>query len=191
MADFKLIMKKIGLSEGGYTSNKDDAGNWTGAKVGEGELVGTNHGIAAHTYAHYIGHTPSKQEMIDMPYETALTIYRNSYWTTIYGDFIKDNSVAWIIMDSLVQHWDQAFYWTREAIQSQAVLVKGATVVIHRPYFNGDIIIALNKCTQEWAFNNIKQERLAYYRRISNDGRNKAFYKGWLRRMDKLVYGKV
>jgi len=187
MADFNIIQKKVALSEGGYTCNKDDAGNWTGASVGEGELVGTNHGIAAHTYAHYIGHTPTKQEMIDMPYSVALIIYRNSYWTTMYGDFIKDNSVAWMIYDALIQHWDQSFYWTREAIQAQHIKVEGADVVIRRAYFNGKIIIALNSCNQEWVFDNIKQCRLKYYKKLNNP----TMYEGWVNRMSLMRYGDV
>ncbi|WP_236513543.1 glycosyl hydrolase 108 family protein, partial [Escherichia coli] len=36
--------------EGSFTLNKNDAGNWTGGKVGVGQLKGTKYGIAANSY---------------------------------------------------------------------------------------------------------------------------------------------
>ena len=37
-------------SEGGFTDNRADPGNWTGGQVGAGELRGTNFGISAAAY---------------------------------------------------------------------------------------------------------------------------------------------
>lgn len=43
-------IQRITLVEGGYSDDPSDPGNWTGGKVGVGELKGTNYGIAANTY---------------------------------------------------------------------------------------------------------------------------------------------
>ena len=45
-------LERILGHEGGFTLHSDDPGNWTGGKVGSGELLGTKWGIAANTYGH-------------------------------------------------------------------------------------------------------------------------------------------
>jgi lysozyme family protein len=62
MADFITVHKMTSPLEGGYSCDPNDVGNWTGAHLGEGILVGTKYGIACHTYAHYLGYMPSKIE---------------------------------------------------------------------------------------------------------------------------------
>jgi lysozyme family protein len=47
-----MWLARIFKHEGGYTDDKNDPGNWTGGKVGAGELKGTKYGVAANTYNH-------------------------------------------------------------------------------------------------------------------------------------------
>lgn len=47
---FDVIFERVIGSEGGFTLNPKDPGNWTGGKVGVGELKGTKFGLAAHSY---------------------------------------------------------------------------------------------------------------------------------------------
>lgn len=47
---FELAYVRTGISEGGLSLKREDAGNWTGGKVGKGELKGTKCGISAATY---------------------------------------------------------------------------------------------------------------------------------------------
>lgn len=47
---FKTIFRRVIGSEGGFTDNPKDPGNWTGGKVGKGELKGTKFGLAAHSH---------------------------------------------------------------------------------------------------------------------------------------------
>ena len=59
--------------EGGLSLVRADPGNWTGGKVGVGELRGTNFGIAA-----------SSHPTLDIAYLTkaeAAAIYQSEYWT--------------------------------------------------------------------------------------------------------------
>lgn len=61
--------------EGVYSGDPQDRGNWTGGKVGEGELRGTKYGISAAAY-------PS----LDIPRLTlnqAKAIYFEDYWTPV------------------------------------------------------------------------------------------------------------
>lgn len=52
MITFDTIFNRVIGSEGEYTNNPKDPGNWTGGKVGVGELKGTKFGLAAHSYPH-------------------------------------------------------------------------------------------------------------------------------------------
>jgi lysozyme family protein len=40
------------LAEGGLSLDRNDPGNWTGGKVGVGELKGTKYGVSAKSYPH-------------------------------------------------------------------------------------------------------------------------------------------
>ena len=41
------------MSEKGFTKDPNDKGNWTGGRVGVGELKGTNMGVSAASYPHF------------------------------------------------------------------------------------------------------------------------------------------
>lgn len=45
--DIKTAIQKTLAHEGGFQANPDDHANWTGGKIGVGELVGTKFGITA------------------------------------------------------------------------------------------------------------------------------------------------
>lgn len=64
--------------EGGLSMDKRDPGNWTGGKVGKGELKGTNHGIAAASYPNL--------DIKNLTVAQAGTIYKRSYWDALNGD---------------------------------------------------------------------------------------------------------
>lgn len=49
---FEIILKRVVSHEGGFTDDKEDPGNWTGGKVGKGELKGSKYGISAASYPH-------------------------------------------------------------------------------------------------------------------------------------------
>lgn len=75
--------------EGGYESDPDDPGCWTGNAIGSGSLIGSNLGISASTLAAwYSGQSSSQlqQLMIALTDEQAGAIYQSGYWTPIQGD---------------------------------------------------------------------------------------------------------
>ena len=65
-------------SEGGFTNNRADPGNWTGGQVGAGELRGTNFGISAAAYP--------QLDIANLTVAVAGEIYRRDYWTPLQGD---------------------------------------------------------------------------------------------------------
>jgi lysozyme family protein len=67
-------------SEGGYTDDRRDKGNWTGGKVGVGELKGTKYGIAASAYPFL--------DIKNITKAQAVKIYERDYWAKINGDML-------------------------------------------------------------------------------------------------------
>ena len=65
-------------SEGGFTNNRADPGNWTGGQVGAGELRGTNFGISAAAYP--------QLDIANLTAAVAGEIYRRDYWAPLQGD---------------------------------------------------------------------------------------------------------
>lgn len=102
MASFEISYQKTKIHEGKYTCVKEDSGNWTGGKVGAGNLVGTNWGISAPVMAQYLKRTPTADDMKNMPESTAKAIYKANYWAPIKGDVIKSQAKADIIYDDAV-----------------------------------------------------------------------------------------
>jgi lysozyme family protein len=77
-ANLEASLSHIFGSEGGYTANRKDPGNWTGGKVGRGKLKGTKFGIAANSYPDL--------DIKALTIEQASEIYRRDYAAKIRFD---------------------------------------------------------------------------------------------------------
>lgn len=78
MSRFDDCMAVILPFEGGLSMDRRDPGNWTGGKVGKGELRGTNMGIAAHAHP--------GEDIKGMTVARAKAIYRQKYAAPIRFD---------------------------------------------------------------------------------------------------------
>jgi lysozyme family protein len=76
--NFPACWRITSVYEGGYTANKADPGNWTGGKVGVGELRGTNMGISAAAFPNL--------DIKNLTAAQAMTIYQRKYWDAVRGD---------------------------------------------------------------------------------------------------------
>ena len=54
---FDKVFNRVIGHEGGFQNMHHDRGNWTGGKVGEGELKGTKFGLSAMTILAWISKT--------------------------------------------------------------------------------------------------------------------------------------
>lgn len=70
--NFDKIFDRVVGTEGGFTSNSKDPGNWTGGKVNKGELKGTKFGIAANTYPDI--------DIVSLTANDAKAIYLKDFW---------------------------------------------------------------------------------------------------------------
>ena len=76
--NFAPCLADVLVHEGKYTNDRRDPGNWTGGKVGVGELKGTNQGIAAASYPHL--------DIKNLTGAKIASIYEANYWLKIRGD---------------------------------------------------------------------------------------------------------
>lgn len=77
----QAFVELIGI-EGNYSDDERDPGNWTGGKVGVGELRGTMYGISAAAY-------PTLDiKSLTLPKVKAL--YLQDYWDQVKGDLLPD-----------------------------------------------------------------------------------------------------
>jgi lysozyme family protein len=76
--NFPACLADVLVHEGGYSVVRSDPGNWTGGKVGVGELKGTQKGIAAASYPHL--------DIKNLTDAKIAEIYEANYWRPIRGD---------------------------------------------------------------------------------------------------------
>ncbi len=67
----------IGI-ERGFTDDPKDKGNWTGGKIGVGELKGTKYGISAASYP--------QLDIRNLTLEQSKAIYYRDFWTPLWAD---------------------------------------------------------------------------------------------------------
>jgi lysozyme family protein len=106
-ANFERAQHLVKTVEAGYSSDRKDTGNWIDVPGGGQRFIGTNHGISAPVLAQYfkdkgINRLISKQDMMDLKYETALEIYKKDYWNAAGLSNFKSQSIANVLYDECV-----------------------------------------------------------------------------------------
>jgi lysozyme family protein len=69
---FAAALAIVLAHEGGYQAMQDDSGNWTGGKIGAGELKGTKFGLSAASYP--------ALDIGSLTAADAAAIYRRDWW---------------------------------------------------------------------------------------------------------------
>lgn len=96
----KTALVKIFKNEGGFTLDRNDAGNWTGGKVGRGQLLGTKYGIAANTYGQWL--LRHKRTIKGLTLSDAAQLYERDYWNTLRIPELKSQWLATMFLDTAV-----------------------------------------------------------------------------------------
>ncbi|WP_335956454.1 glycoside hydrolase family 108 protein [Acinetobacter bereziniae] len=76
--NFDKAFERLIGHEGGYSTDREDLGNWTGGKVGKGVFKGTKYGIAANTYPNL--------DIKNLTIEQAKAIYKKDWWDKLGAD---------------------------------------------------------------------------------------------------------
>lgn len=108
MSTFDECFERLIGHEGGYTDNPKDPGNWTGGRVGAGQLKGTKYGIAANTYP--------DEDIKNLTLERAKELYRRDYWAMIRADDMPPE-IRHPLFDAAVNAgYVQATKWLQRAV---------------------------------------------------------------------------
>lgn len=189
---FEIAQEHVAISEGGYTEDPNDDGNWTRGEEGKGSLIGTNFGISAPALVDYyknkgIDRTPSKSDMKNLTYETALDIYKNDYWDQQQLQNITNQSIANVLYDACVNQGNYAcFDIFKETLEE--FFEKDYNVKSWDDLHKTDAIYKLNslnhKDSKEF-FDLLKNNRLEEYKMAKRWDRYK---KSWSNRLDRLNF---
>src|SRR5574340_333023 len=80
--EFAEAFQRLLGNEGAYSEDANDPGNWTGGRVGEGELRGTKYGISAKSYP--------ALDIANLTEDQAQAIYYADYWMAHKLDQLPD-----------------------------------------------------------------------------------------------------
>lgn len=104
---FDEAFEKLIGHEGGLSTVRSDPGNWTGGKVGVGDLRGTKYGISAASYP--------GEDIRNLTLDQAKAIYRRDFWNRVRGDDLP-YVVAFNLFDGAVNSGPhRAIKWMQEA----------------------------------------------------------------------------
>lgn len=183
-ASFEKAQEHVKISEAGYSSDKNDTGNWIKLSNGEKKFIGTKYGISAPILQDFLGKTPTQEDMMNLSYDTAVQIYKAEYWDALNLNIISNQNIANIIHDGCVNQGKGAMRSVlRKSLEENGLEVKDSDVI-----FSINILNKLNQLDQEKLFNSIKKYREERYK---NSKTFKIHGKGWLKRLNSMVYENV
>ena len=160
---FKKCIEVILISEGGFTLNPVDSGNWTGPNC-TGELKGTKYGIAARFFPHL--------DIKNLTVEQARRIYFEKYYLRMNLQGIHDELAVLQMFDFGINAGKGIAIRTAQRIvnvKADGLCGQITTEAInHFPNFSAAYI----------------QRRLEYYKKlVDQKPQYKIFYKGWTNRV--------
>lgn len=171
MARVELLVPHILRWEGGWVDDPDDLGR------------ATCKGVCYRTYKLYCSRkkkpTPTIEDLKNISDDEFVAILKEMYWDACRADRIESQSVANAIVD-----WAWNSGTTTAAKEVQKVLGVEADGII------GNITLAaINSWSPLPLFDQIQQARIAYLQRICNARpANNKFMRGWLNRVNSLIY---
>ena len=189
-ASFDRAQNLVKSVEAGYSDDKADTGNYIKVQGGQ-RFIGTNHGISAPILAQYfkdkgIERMITKQDMMDLTYETALEIYKKDYWDAQGLSNFKSQSIANVLYDGCVNQGAGATLGViKKSINS---LGYKTDTIGNWNEFHEVLTPKINKLSTKETknlFDKIKEERLEKYKQADtweNHGR------GWTDRLEKLAF---
>ena len=89
---FEIWCRFLAPTEGGFSTDPRDGGNWSGGKPGLGELKGTKFGIAASAYPNL--------NIESLTIEEADALRKRDFWDRCNGDLLHP-SVAFVLCEAM------------------------------------------------------------------------------------------
>jgi lysozyme family protein len=179
-SSFEKAQASVKEVEAGYSDDRDDIGNWLDVPGGK-RFVGTNHGISAPILKEYLGRIPTRQDMENLSYETAIEIYKKDYWEAQNLGLLKDQSVANIIYDGCVNQGVEGM----DRVITNAADELGLNLT--GSVYSKSNIDKINKLDQNKLFKLIKKYREIRYKKARTWH---IHGNGWLNRLAGIEYQK-
>jgi lysozyme family protein len=182
-SSFEEAQAAVKEVEAGYSDDRDDTGNYIDVPGGK-RFIGTNHGISAPILDEYfkskgVKRLLTKDDMINLSYETALKIYKSDYWDAQNLSLLCDQSVANVIYDGCVNQGIEGMSQViRDAAKEQGVNLTGSV-------YAKSNLRRLNSLDQKQLFISIKKFRESRYKQAATWNRHG---EGWLNRLDGIEY---
>jgi lysozyme family protein len=165
MAQWEKCYSKTLKFEGGFQKFFNDKGNWTGGRIGIGELKGTKFGISAASYP--------TLDIESLTKEQAIEIYRRDYWNSLKLSLVDSNRIAWKVFDIAINCGTGA----AAKMLQRSVGVEADGIV-------GKITLeAVNKSDNVKLMQEIVRRQQEHYDAIHNKDNDWA-YKGWMLRAE-------
>jgi lysozyme family protein len=155
MADFKtaVLLTVNPAHEGGFQKDPQDHANWTGNKIGVGELKGTKYGVTA-------ADLPDT-DIENLTVDQAIEFYRDKYWKPLYSQ-IESQPVANKIFDMGV------LFGVGEAIKLLQISLQPTFPHIHPDgIFGNETLSTLNQVEENSLLSVYKTALVAYTLRIA------------------------
>lgn len=86
----EMCAKELMVSEGGFTADPRDRGNWTSGVIGKGECKGTKYGICAMAYPN--------EDIENLTVERAIELFKKDYWDKSKCDLLPD-AISIVVSD--------------------------------------------------------------------------------------------
>lgn len=165
---FDVAFERLIGHEGKFTDDSKDKGNWTGGRVGTGELKGTKYGVSAAAYPHL--------DIKNLTLAQAKDIYRRDYWGRAGADQY-DGAIAFQVFDAAVNH----------GIENAVRFLQRAAGVADDGYIGPVTLGAVQGMTVTDVLMRFNAARLRFYTQLSTWPE---YSKGWaLRIAGNLNYG--
>ncbi|PPB85667.1 glycoside hydrolase family 108 protein [Acinetobacter soli] len=165
--NFEIAFQRLIGHEGGYSNDRNDPGNWTGGKVGQGKLLGTKFGLAANTYPNL--------DIKNLTIDRAKLIYKKDWWDKLGADQLHPAIVY--------QLWDFAINAGKSRAIKELQQVAG---VSDDGIIGPKTISAVKAMEVNDVLLRLAAERLKFYTSLSTWDR---YGKGWTNRVaENLIY---
>jgi len=164
---FDTVMDWVFTHEGGYSIDRNDPGNWTGGKVGKGQLKGTKFGISAKAYPNL--------DIKSLTKEQARALYKRDYWDKVKGDDLPAG-LDYVAYDAAINSGPpQSAKWIQRAVGVDADGLIGAQTLA--------AIDAAARKNEEALIASATSQRLAFLKSLKTWSR---YGNGWKRRVDEV-----
>lgn len=181
MADYRKIIPWIKKVEGGLSKAQTDSARFD--PVPDGSGYHTNKGITWATFrnlAPKLGYPAEIPLFYKMPVELWTQIFKRGYWDAIYGDKIKSQAIADVLVDFA---WGAGPGRAIEYLQKAINAVSAGKITVDGK-MGPQTLTATNSRNETSLFNKLAELKMRYYMNLKGQEANK---EGWADRLEELV----